>query len=220
VVSGGQVLCPGPGHSAKDRSLSITPDDAAPGGFLAHSFAGDDPIVCKDFARQKLGLEPFKPNGEGRPRPPFPPKGEGLDFTIGERISMDETISLDDWEDVRAMIERKRAETMEPFDPADLDYFPPGEPRPNRPDAQAPRKSPSRVIGAGTFMRSYAPISAIRLFVRAHGKARERQDSLENRRNYRSRNEPAERHRVGCRTRTRGLCLNRKSDRLQNEVGR
>jgi hypothetical protein len=32
-----------------------------------------------------------------------------LDFTIGERIAMDETISLDDWEDVRATIERKRA---------------------------------------------------------------------------------------------------------------
>jgi hypothetical protein len=144
------------------QELGVTPDDAAPGGFLAHSFAGDDPIVCKDFARQKLGLEPFKPNGEGRPRPPFPPKGEGLDFTIGERISMDETISLDDWEDVRAMIERKRAGRAgepEPFNPADLDYFPPGEPWRNGPDARAPRKPPSRVIGAGTFMRSYAPIS-------------------------------------------------------------
>ena len=26
---------------------------------------------------------------------------------------------------------------MEPFNPADLDYFPPGEPLPNRPDARA-----------------------------------------------------------------------------------
>jgi hypothetical protein len=136
------------------QELGVTPDDAAPGGFLAHSFAGDDPIVCKDFARQKLGLEPFKPNGEGRPRPPFPPKGEGLDFTIGERISMDETISLDDWEDVRAMIERKRAGRAgepEPFNPADLDYFPPGEPWRNGPDARAPRKP-----GRGTLAQKNA----------------------------------------------------------------
>ena len=28
-----------------------------------HSFAGDDPIVCRDHVRQLLGLEPFRPNG-------------------------------------------------------------------------------------------------------------------------------------------------------------
>jgi AAA domain len=47
----------------------------------------------------------------------------------------------------------------EPLDHRDIDYFQPGEPRRNGPDARAPEKSPSRVIGAGTFMRSYAPIS-------------------------------------------------------------
>ena len=55
-VQGDQILCPGPGHSDGDRSLSVKPDDSAPGGFLVHSFAGDDPIVCRDFARKKLGL--------------------------------------------------------------------------------------------------------------------------------------------------------------------
>lgn len=54
-ISGGEVLAPGPGHSPKDRSLSIKPDAGAPDGFLVHSFAGDDPLSCKDYVRSKLG---------------------------------------------------------------------------------------------------------------------------------------------------------------------
>ena len=61
-VSGNRVLCPGPGHSSADRSLSIKFDPGAPDGFVVHSFAGDDPIVCKDHVRTVLGLEAFKPN--------------------------------------------------------------------------------------------------------------------------------------------------------------
>jgi RecA-family ATPase len=68
-ISGGQLLCPGPGHSAVDRSLSVKPDDNAPDGFLVHSFAHDDPIACKDYVREKLGSPAFKPNGSnGRRR--------------------------------------------------------------------------------------------------------------------------------------------------------
>ena len=67
-VNRSQVLAPGPGHSAIDRSLSVKLDANAPDGFLVHSFAGDDPIVCRDHVRDKAGLEPFKPNGGGRPR--------------------------------------------------------------------------------------------------------------------------------------------------------
>jgi hypothetical protein len=67
-VSGGQVLAPGPGHSAIDRSLSVKLDSGAPDGFVTHSFAGDDPIACRDHVRTKAGLEPFKPNGIGRHR--------------------------------------------------------------------------------------------------------------------------------------------------------
>jgi RecA-family ATPase len=62
-VSNGEVRAPGPGHSAVDRSLSVKLDANAPDGFLVHSFAGDDPIVCRDHFREKTGLEPFKPNG-------------------------------------------------------------------------------------------------------------------------------------------------------------
>ncbi|MBR1362931.1 AAA family ATPase [Bradyrhizobium ottawaense] len=63
VVSGNQVLAPGPSHSAGDQSLSVRLDSSAPGGFLVHSFAGDDPLRCKDYVRDKLGVrwEPTAP---------------------------------------------------------------------------------------------------------------------------------------------------------------
>src|SRR5260370_1592149 len=62
-ISGDSVLAPGPGHSKSDRSLSVKPEAGAPGGLLVHSFAGDDPIICKDFALEKCGLPAFTPNG-------------------------------------------------------------------------------------------------------------------------------------------------------------
>jgi hypothetical protein len=72
-ISGRQVLAPGPGHSPRDRSLSIKIEPTAPGGLLVHSFAGDDPIVCRDYVRRKLGLPEFEPkkakkvNGGAKP---------------------------------------------------------------------------------------------------------------------------------------------------------
>jgi hypothetical protein len=66
-VSGDQVLCPGPGHSPKDRSLSIKLDCSAPDGFVVNSFAGDDAIDCKDYVRDKAGLAAWQPKkGNGR----------------------------------------------------------------------------------------------------------------------------------------------------------
>jgi hypothetical protein len=60
-VQGGEVLCPGPGHSAADRSLSVKPDDTDTEGFVTHSFAGDDWKDCRAHVRKKLGLaEPEK----------------------------------------------------------------------------------------------------------------------------------------------------------------
>src|SRR5436305_576588 len=67
-VSNNQVLCPGPGHSAKDRSLSVKLDADAPDGFIVNSFASDNAIECKDFVRAKLSLPAFKPNGGGSRR--------------------------------------------------------------------------------------------------------------------------------------------------------
>ena len=60
-ISGGQVRAPGPGHSAKDRSLSIKL--AADGDFIIHSFANDDAMECKDYVRERLGEPQWKPNG-------------------------------------------------------------------------------------------------------------------------------------------------------------
>lgn len=55
-VVGRGVVCPGPGHSRQDRSLSILFDASAPGGFTCHSHAGDDFAVCRDYVRDRLGL--------------------------------------------------------------------------------------------------------------------------------------------------------------------
>ena len=60
-VHGREVLAPGPGHSAKDRSLSVTLSPVAPGGLLIHSFAGDDWRYCRDHVRERLGMPAFRP---------------------------------------------------------------------------------------------------------------------------------------------------------------
>ena len=60
-VQGAEVLCPGPGHSAGDRSLSVKPDLVDREGFVTHSFAGDDWKACRDHVREKLGLPEPKP---------------------------------------------------------------------------------------------------------------------------------------------------------------
>jgi AAA domain len=64
-VSGDEIRAPGPGHSAKDRSLSVKVDPGASGGFIVHSHAGDDWQKCRDHVREKAGLGSFKPNGQG-----------------------------------------------------------------------------------------------------------------------------------------------------------
>src|SRR5262245_18993397 len=46
IVKGG-LKCPGPGHCADDRSLSVTPSQTADCGFVVNSFAGDDVHACK-----------------------------------------------------------------------------------------------------------------------------------------------------------------------------
>lgn len=48
-----RILCPGPGHSRRDRSLSVT---FTGNDFLVHSFAGDDFRECRDHIKAVLGL--------------------------------------------------------------------------------------------------------------------------------------------------------------------
>jgi hypothetical protein len=66
-VRNGQVLAPGPGHSAKDRSLSITLSDTVDEGFIVTSFSNkDDWKTCKDYVLEKLGLPKFQPKAGRR----------------------------------------------------------------------------------------------------------------------------------------------------------
>ena len=60
-VIGRQVLAPGPGHSPRDRSLSVTISATAPEGFLAFSHAGDDFAECRDHVKRALGLPTDRP---------------------------------------------------------------------------------------------------------------------------------------------------------------
>ena len=55
-VHGGQVLAPGPGHSPRDRSLSVRLSDGSADGFICHSHAGDDWRLCRDHVADALGL--------------------------------------------------------------------------------------------------------------------------------------------------------------------
>lgn len=63
------IVCPGPGHSARDRSLSVMLDPDAPEGFIVHSFSDDDPIQCREHVRAKLGLPDWQPAKSDRLHP-------------------------------------------------------------------------------------------------------------------------------------------------------
>jgi putative DNA primase/helicase len=65
-ISGKEVLAPGPGHSAIDRSLSIT--IARDGDLIVNSFSGDGWRECLDYVRSRAGLPAFR-SGLERRRP-------------------------------------------------------------------------------------------------------------------------------------------------------
>lgn len=60
------ILCPGPNHSPRDRSLSVTFDTG--GDFIVFSHAGDDWQVCRDHVRDMLELGRFEAK-KPQPRP-------------------------------------------------------------------------------------------------------------------------------------------------------
>ena len=80
VVGRQQIICPGPGHSRHDRSLSVRFTGE---GFVVHSFAGDDPLACKDFVRERLGLAPFGQHTRPTARRATPPKPDDTIDRIG-----------------------------------------------------------------------------------------------------------------------------------------
>jgi putative DNA primase/helicase len=65
-ISGGQLLCPGPGHSARDRSLAVRPSRDGH-DLIVHSYCGDDWTLCKDYVRERAGLPQWQP-GDDRDR--------------------------------------------------------------------------------------------------------------------------------------------------------
>jgi putative DNA primase/helicase len=58
VVACGQVIAPGPGHSPRDRSMTVRLSADSPDGFICFSHAGDDFRDCRDYVRSRLGLDP------------------------------------------------------------------------------------------------------------------------------------------------------------------
>ncbi|HEV2627245.1 MAG TPA: toprim domain-containing protein [Pseudolabrys sp.] len=72
VMSRNSVAAPGPGHSRADRSLSIKLAPGAPDGFVVYSHAGDDPIHCRDYVRERLGLPSWRPCRPNEKRSPAP----------------------------------------------------------------------------------------------------------------------------------------------------
>jgi hypothetical protein len=74
-VTGGQVLAPGPGHSASDRSMAVRLSPDARDGFTVHSHAGDDWRLCRDYVSERLGHR----MGWRREMPPAPAARGRLD---------------------------------------------------------------------------------------------------------------------------------------------
>jgi hypothetical protein len=69
-LAGDQVLCPGPGHGPRDRSLSVRLSATAPDGFIAFSHAGDDWRACRDHVRHLLGIKaPERRTAPSQPPP-------------------------------------------------------------------------------------------------------------------------------------------------------
>jgi hypothetical protein len=54
-VNGSWLNLAGPGHRTSDRSLGVKFDANAPDGFFINSFASDDPAICRDYVKQRLG---------------------------------------------------------------------------------------------------------------------------------------------------------------------
>jgi putative DNA primase/helicase len=66
-VNGSSVICPGPGHSKHDRSLSVKLSPRGD-GFIVHSFSGQDWKECKEYVRNKLGIKESHKERIGHPK--------------------------------------------------------------------------------------------------------------------------------------------------------
>jgi putative DNA primase/helicase len=62
------IVCPGPGHSQHDRSLSVRLVPGSQDSFIVYSHAGDPIADCKDHVRERLGLPPWRPHHRDSPK--------------------------------------------------------------------------------------------------------------------------------------------------------
>jgi putative DNA primase/helicase len=79
------IVCPGPGHSQRDRSLSVRLVPGSGEGFIVYSHAGDPVPDCKDHVRERLGLAPWRPRHRDSirrhiPEPPAEQHAKHLSF--------------------------------------------------------------------------------------------------------------------------------------------
>jgi putative DNA primase/helicase len=79
------ILCPGPGHSPRDRSLAVRFDPRAPDGFVTFSHANDDWRDCRDLVRSRLSLPAWQPGEDDRQRTIPPRHVRRWDLAVGER---------------------------------------------------------------------------------------------------------------------------------------
>jgi hypothetical protein len=79
VIGRDTVVAPGPGHSRKDRSLSVRLANG--GDFVVYSHAGDDWQTCKDYVRERLGWPAWQP-GDGQDRRVAPARVESFDRAV------------------------------------------------------------------------------------------------------------------------------------------
>jgi hypothetical protein len=77
-INGGQVICPGPGHSSRDRSLAVRP---AGDDFVVFSHAGDDWRACRAYVRERLGWPRWQP-GDGQDHRVNPSRVRDFDRTV------------------------------------------------------------------------------------------------------------------------------------------
>jgi hypothetical protein len=58
IIGHDQALCPGPGHSLRDRSLAVR---FVADGFIVHSHANDDWQTCREHVSARLGWDNQRP---------------------------------------------------------------------------------------------------------------------------------------------------------------
>lgn len=79
-----RILCPGPGHSKRDRSLSVS--FHADGSFTTNSFAGDDFRDCRDHVKAILGISDDAPVPVAAPPAPISSGGAAARIAAMARL--------------------------------------------------------------------------------------------------------------------------------------